>query len=70
MEWLLSVFGTPAGVSDKEIIEGCNVENFAYTDVGKVTEFGRFEQELPDSTVTQQMGMSRVSIREGVQVIG
>jgi hypothetical protein len=27
-------------------------ENFAYTDVGKVTEFGRFEQELPGSTVT------------------
>jgi len=48
----LSVFGTPAGVSDEDIIEGWNVENFAYTDVGKVTEFGRFEQELPDSTVT------------------
>jgi hypothetical protein len=48
----LSVFGTPAGVSDEDIIEGWNVENFAYTDVGKVTEFGRFEQELPDSTIT------------------
>ena len=48
----LSVFGTPAGISDEEIIEGWNVENFAYTDVGKVTEFGRFEQELPDSTIT------------------
>ena len=48
----LSVFGTPAGISDEEIIEGWNVENFAYTDVGKVTEFGRFEQELPGSTVT------------------
>jgi hypothetical protein len=48
----LSVSGTPAGVSDEEIIQGWNVENFAYTDVGKVTEFGRFEQELPGSTVT------------------
>jgi hypothetical protein len=48
----LSVYGTPAGVSDEEIIEGWNIENFAYTDVGKVTEFGRFEQELPGSTVT------------------
>jgi hypothetical protein len=48
----LSVFGTPPGVSDEEIIEGWNEENFAYTDIGKVTEFGRFEQELPDSTVT------------------
>jgi hypothetical protein len=48
----LSIFGTPAGVSDEEIIEGWNVENFTYTDVGKVTEFERFEQELPDSTVT------------------
>jgi hypothetical protein len=48
----LSVFGTPSGVSDEEIIEGWNEENFAYTDIGKVTEFGRFEQELPDSTVT------------------
>ena len=48
----LSVFGTPAGISDEEIIEGWNIENFAYTNVGKVTEFGRFEQELPSSTVT------------------
>lgn len=47
----LSVFGTPAGVSDEAIIQGWNAENFAYTDVDKVTEFGRFEQQLPHSTV-------------------
>lgn len=47
----LSVFGTLAGVSDEAIIQGWNVENFAYTDVDKVTEFGRFEQQLPHSTV-------------------
>lgn len=47
----LSVFGTPAGVSDEDIIQGWNVENFAYTKVDKVTEFGRFEQQLPQSIV-------------------
>jgi hypothetical protein len=47
----LSVFGTPAGVSDQAIIQGWNVENFAYTDVDKVTEFGRFEKQLPHSTI-------------------
>jgi hypothetical protein len=47
----LSVFGTPAGVSDEAVIQGWNAENFAYTDVDKVTEFGRFEQQLPHSTV-------------------
>jgi hypothetical protein len=47
----LSVFGTPAGVSDEAVIQGWNAENFAYTDVDKVTEFGRFEQQLPRSTV-------------------
>lgn len=47
----LSVFGTPAGVSDEDTIKGWNVENFVYTDVDKVTEFGRFERQLPGSTV-------------------
>ena len=47
----LSVFRTPARVSNEDIIEGWNVKNFAYIDISKVTEFGRFEQELPDSTV-------------------
>jgi hypothetical protein len=47
----LSVFGTPAGVSDEAIIQGWNAENFAYTEVDKVTEFGRFKQQLPHSTV-------------------
>lgn len=47
----LSVFGTPAGISDEAISQGWNVENFAYTNVDKVTEFGRFEQRLPHSTV-------------------
>lgn len=47
----LSVFGTPAEVFDEDIIEGWNSENFAYTNVNKVTEFGRFEQQLPQSTV-------------------
>jgi hypothetical protein len=47
----LSVFGTPAGVSDDAIIQGWNVENFAYTNVDNVTEFGKFEQQLPRSTV-------------------
>lgn len=47
----LSVFGTPAEVSDEDIIQGWNAENFAYTKVDKVTEFGRFEQQLPRSTV-------------------
>jgi hypothetical protein len=56
----LSVFGTPAGVSDEEIIEGWNAENFAYTDVRKVTEFGRFEQELPESTVTSSRRVCHV----------
>jgi hypothetical protein len=47
----LSVFGTPAAVSDEAVIQGWNAERFAYTDVDKVTEFGRFEQQLPRSTV-------------------
>jgi len=47
----LSVFGTPAGVSDEAIIRGWNAENVAYTDVDKVTESGRFEQQLHHSTV-------------------
>lgn len=47
----LSVFGTPAGVSDDDIVQGWNAENFAYTQVDKVTEFGRFERQLPRSTV-------------------
>lgn len=47
----LSVFGTPAEVSDEDIIQGWNAENFVYTKVDKVTEFGRFEQQLPRSTV-------------------
>lgn len=46
----LSVFGTPAGVSDEDIIEGWDPENFAYTNVNKVTEFGKFEQQLPQTT--------------------
>lgn len=48
----LSVFGTPAGVSDEQIIEGWNNDKFAFTNAGKVTEFGRFERQLPGSTVT------------------
>ena len=47
----LSVYGTAAGVSDDDIIKGLNADNFAYTDVDKVTEFGRFEQQLPRSIV-------------------
>jgi hypothetical protein len=47
----LSVFGTPTGVSDEEIVQGWDVENFAYTKVDKVTEYGRFEQQLPRTTV-------------------
>jgi len=47
----LSVFGTPTEVSDDDIIEGWNTENFAYTKVDQVTEFGRFAQQLPRSTV-------------------
>lgn len=47
----LSVFGTPTEVSDDDIIEGWNTENFAYTKVDQVTEFGRFVQQLPRSTV-------------------
>lgn len=47
----LSVFGTPAGVSDEQIIEGWNHDKFAFTNAGKVTEFGRFERQLPGSTV-------------------
>jgi hypothetical protein len=39
----LSVFGTPAGASNEAVIRGWNAENFAYTDVDKVTEFGRFK---------------------------
>lgn len=46
----LSVFGTPIGVSDEDIIMGWNAEKFAYTDVDKVSEFGRFEQEMPQLT--------------------
>lgn len=46
----LSIFGTPTDVSDEDIIQGWNTENFAYADIGKVTEFGRFEQQLPRST--------------------
>jgi hypothetical protein len=48
----LSVFGTPAGVSDEDIIEGWSVGNLAYTDVSLVTELGGIEHELLDSTVT------------------
>jgi len=50
----LSIFGTPTGVSDKEIIQGWNEDKFAYTTVDKVTEFGRFEQDLPFSTVSNK----------------
>jgi hypothetical protein len=46
----LSVFGTPVGVSDEDIIMGWNAEKFAYTDVDKVSEFGRFEQQMPQLT--------------------
>jgi hypothetical protein len=42
----LSVFGTPVGVSDEDIIIGWNAEKSAYTDVDKVSEFGRFEQKM------------------------
>ena len=38
----LSVFGTPAGVSDEQIIEGWNHDKFAFTKAGKVTEFSKF----------------------------
>lgn len=48
----LSVFGTPAGVSDENVMEGWNADNFAYTNIDKVSEFGRFEYQLPESTVT------------------
>jgi hypothetical protein len=48
----LSVFGTPAGVSDEDIIERWNVENLAYADVSIATELGGFEQALLDLTVT------------------
>lgn len=48
----LSVFGTPAGVSDEDIMEGWNSDKFAFTNAGKVTGFGRFERQLPGSTVT------------------
>lgn len=47
----LSVFGTPARVSDEDIIQGWNADEFAYTSVDKVTEFGRFEHQLARSTV-------------------
>jgi hypothetical protein len=42
----LSVFGTPVDVSDEDIIVGWNTEKFAYTDVDKVSVFGRFEQRM------------------------
>lgn len=48
----LSIFGTPAGVSDEQIIQGWNDDEFAYTSVDKVTEFGRFEHQLPASFVS------------------
>lgn len=48
----LSIFGTPTGVSDEDIIQGWNDDKFAFTTVDKVTEFGRFEQDLPFSTVS------------------
>ncbi|KAM0721315.1 hypothetical protein Q7P37_003019 [Cladosporium fusiforme] len=48
----LSIFGTPTGVSDEDIIQGWNEDKFAYTTVDKVTEFRRFEQDLPFSTVS------------------
>lgn len=46
----LSVFGTPVGVSDEDIIVGWNAEKFAYTGIDKVSEFGRFEQQMPQLT--------------------
>lgn len=46
----LSVFGTPVGVSDDDIIMGWNAEKFAYTDADRVSEFGRFEQKMPQLT--------------------
>lgn len=46
----LSVFGTPIGVSDDNIIMGWNAERFAYTDADRVSEFGRFEQKMPQLT--------------------
>lgn len=38
----LSVFGTPAGISEKDVIEGWNLDKFAVTNAGKVTEFSKF----------------------------
>ena len=46
----LSVFGTPAGVSDEDIIEGWSVENLAYMDVSIVTELGRHDHN-PDCSI-------------------
>jgi hypothetical protein len=46
----LSVFGTPVDVSDEDIIVGWNAEKFAYTDIDKVSAFGRFEQQMPQLT--------------------
>lgn len=48
----LSFFRTPAGVSDDEITEGWNDDEFAYTHVDKVTEFGHFEHPLSASFVS------------------
>jgi hypothetical protein len=62
----LSVFGTPAGVSDEAIIQGWNIENFAYTDVDKVTEFGRFEQQLPRSTIVSGRKVCHVYLYVGL----
>jgi hypothetical protein len=46
----LSVFGTLVDVSDEDIIVGWNAEEFAYTDIDKVSAFGRFKQQMPQLT--------------------
>lgn len=45
----LSIFGTPEGVPDDEIVVGWNADQFAYTSTERVTEFGRYQRQLSSS---------------------
>lgn len=66
----LSIFGTPAGVSDENIIEGWSVENLTYTDVSIVTELGGYRTIITEFDChTQPKGMLHVYTCEGGQVI-
>lgn len=43
----LSVYGTPKGISDDDVIRGTNEDLFAFADAAELTTYGKFEAQLP-----------------------